>query len=140
MTASGIYLVNSTGEMVPLATEDGGGDRALLREVLAEQTDLDVGGLDGTPTRTWMENHDDEPEYVGVYDEPIKPICEWFVGNEEQGFETCGAEATHTLVSRLHGRTAEMASCDEHGVPEHAGQSLFQRDDAPVAADGGESA
>jgi hypothetical protein len=139
VTVPGIYLVNSTGETVALATEDGGGDRALLREVLAEQTGLGVGRVDGLPLRTWMENYDDEPEYVGVYAEPIKPTCEWFVGDEEQGFEECGADATHTLVSRL-GRTAELATCDEHGVPEHAGKSLFHRDDEPVAADGGESA
>lgn len=141
MTSPGIYLVNSTGEMTPLATEDGSGDRALLREALAEHTALDVDALDGTPERTWMENYDDEPEYVGVYAEPIKPTCEWFVGGEEQGFEECGAGATHTLVSRL-GRTAELATCDEHGVPEHAGQSLFTRsdaaaDDPEVMTDGG---
>ena len=139
MTDPGIYLVNSTGETVALATDDGGGDRALLREVLSEYTDLNGGGLSETPTRTWMENYDDEPEYVGVYAEPINPTCEWFVGDEEQGFEECGADATHTLVSRL-GHTAELATCDGHGVPEHAGQSLFHRDDEPVAADGGETA
>lgn len=41
----GIYLVNATGEMSPLATEDGSGDTRLLREALAEnhvlQTSLD---------------------------------------------------------------------------------------------------
>jgi len=32
----GLYLVNSTGEMVPLHTEDGNGDRKLFHEYLEE--------------------------------------------------------------------------------------------------------
>jgi DNA-binding MarR family transcriptional regulator len=32
----GLYLLNASGEAVPLATEGGDGDRQLLREVLAE--------------------------------------------------------------------------------------------------------
>jgi hypothetical protein len=34
-TAPGLYLVNATGEMVPLHTEDGG-DEQLLQEYLEE--------------------------------------------------------------------------------------------------------
>lgn len=39
----GIYLVNATGEMSPLATEGGGGDTQLLRESLAEYHILRTG-------------------------------------------------------------------------------------------------
>lgn len=39
MPTPGIYAVNSTGETVPLATEDGGGDRELLGEMLEELTE-----------------------------------------------------------------------------------------------------
>lgn len=35
-TTPGIYLLNATGDMVPLATEDRSGDTDLLREALAE--------------------------------------------------------------------------------------------------------
>ena len=35
-TPPGIYLLNSTGDLHPLATEDGSGDRSLLREALAD--------------------------------------------------------------------------------------------------------
>lgn len=35
-TPPGIYLVNSTGEMFALATEDGSGDRQLLIESIQE--------------------------------------------------------------------------------------------------------
>jgi len=38
-TAPGIYSVNATGEMTPLATEDGEGDTELLAEVLADLDD-----------------------------------------------------------------------------------------------------
>lgn len=38
----GIYLVNATGEMSPMATGGGGGDRNLLREAIDEHTDLTV--------------------------------------------------------------------------------------------------
>lgn len=34
-TSPGIYLLNASGEMTPLSTEDGG-DEALLKEVLQE--------------------------------------------------------------------------------------------------------
>ena len=33
---AGIYLVNATGDIHPLVTEDGSGDEALLREALAD--------------------------------------------------------------------------------------------------------
>ena len=36
MPEPGLYLVNSTGETVPLATESGNGDRELLHEALDE--------------------------------------------------------------------------------------------------------
>lgn len=36
MPEPGIYLTNSTGETVALATESGGGDRQLLQEALEE--------------------------------------------------------------------------------------------------------
>lgn len=39
MPTPGMYLVNSTGEMVPLHTEDGDGDRGLLEEYM-EENDL----------------------------------------------------------------------------------------------------
>jgi len=32
----GVYYVNNSGEMTPLLTVDGGGDRPLLEEVLEE--------------------------------------------------------------------------------------------------------
>lgn len=40
MPIPGIYAINSTGETVPLATEDGGGDRNLFREMV-EEMDLE---------------------------------------------------------------------------------------------------
>lgn len=50
MTSPGIYLVNSTGEMTPLLTEDGGGDHTLLEEVVtdgvAADTDLELVSVD----------------------------------------------------------------------------------------------
>lgn len=36
MPTPGVYLVNSTGEMTALATEDGEGDTGLLHEALDE--------------------------------------------------------------------------------------------------------
>jgi hypothetical protein len=41
----GIWSISPRGEMVPLATEGGGGDRELLREVVEERTTLQV--IDG---------------------------------------------------------------------------------------------
>lgn len=37
MTKPGLYLLNGTGEGVPVLTEGGYGDTELLREVLEEQ-------------------------------------------------------------------------------------------------------
>ncbi len=34
--SEGLYLVNATGDMVPLHTADDGGDRQLLEEYLEE--------------------------------------------------------------------------------------------------------
>lgn len=39
MPEPGIYLCNATGELTPLATEGGGGDRELLEEALQEHTE-----------------------------------------------------------------------------------------------------
>lgn len=38
ISSPGIYLINSTGQAHPLATEDGSGDAALLEEALEEHT------------------------------------------------------------------------------------------------------
>lgn len=45
-TPPGLYLVNATGELTAVATEDGGGDRDLLTEALLE---LDVQPSEITP-------------------------------------------------------------------------------------------
>lgn len=40
-TSPGLYLVNATGDLTPLATDDGSGDRQLLDEVLEDLDDTD---------------------------------------------------------------------------------------------------
>lgn len=49
MPEPGIYLVNATGELIPLATESGGGDTELLKETLSEHSDV----------YPWWDNLDD---------------------------------------------------------------------------------
>jgi hypothetical protein len=44
----GLYVMNATGDLTPVATEDGGGDRDLLREALLE---LDVPPTEITPVQ-----------------------------------------------------------------------------------------
>lgn len=51
----GIYLVNASGEMCDLATEGGGGDRKLLKEVLDLQGLLDALKLSEQDVRDAME-------------------------------------------------------------------------------------
>lgn len=50
MSAPGLYLMNASGELTPLVTEDGGGDRNLLDEVVndevAADTDLELVSAD----------------------------------------------------------------------------------------------
>lgn len=57
MPDPGIYAVNSTGELAPLATESGDGDRVLLHEML---DDLGVEH----PTSDGVDCRADELPYV----------------------------------------------------------------------------
>lgn len=87
--------------------------------------------------QVWSDTPEDEPEYVGVYDDPLGDVCgHWVEGDD--GMERCGEPATHTTVMRTH-QTVELASCDEHGTPEHAGKSLYHRSvDTATQRDGGD--
>ncbi len=84
--------------------------------------------------RVWLEATN-EPEYVGVYDEPLGDVCGHWVDGDD-GKERCGEPATHTTVIRTH-RTVELASCDEHGTPEHAGKSPYIRSKDTECTDSG---
>ena len=96
-------------------------------------------GDSSSGSECWLDTPDGEPEYVGVYDNPIEDVCgHWIKG--DGGMERCGEPATHTTVMRAH-RVYELASCDEHGTPEHAGKSLYHRSlhpdtDQEVSTDG----
>lgn len=85
----------------------------------------------GTATRRqgcemgWFDNPEDEPEYVGVYEDEAADECEAWVQTEDGAYDQCGEEATHTLVMRTH-KTNELAVCDGHGTPDHVGKSLLR--------------
>lgn len=73
----------------------------------------------------WKNSPDDEPEYVGVFDDPVDETCQHWVERDGE-HKRCGEEATHTVVMRTS-ETVEIASCDDHGTPDHAGKSLYER-------------
>ncbi|CCQ34285.1 hypothetical protein HLRTI_002169 [Halorhabdus tiamatea SARL4B] len=71
----------------------------------------------------WLATPDEEPEFVGVFAEPIAESCQHWVWTDDE-VEKCGQDATHTAVYRTS-QTMELAVCEECGVPALAGRSLF---------------
>jgi len=64
MPTPGIYLVNATGEVSALATEDGGGDHDLFREALREH-DIDGVTVTDRELTGWRVIRVDEGPGVG---------------------------------------------------------------------------
>lgn len=77
-------------------------------------------------TLTWRETPPDEPEYVGVYEDPDVDTCEMYVEGDDGEPVKCGNDATHSIVVRTE-KTNEAAVCDDCGTPEHVGKTLYRR-------------
>lgn len=93
------------------------------------QHDTDTDAISKTVGKDFENKHEwlaaeSDLEYVGVYDDADSEQCRRWNAEEH---DRCDGEATHTLVLH-HSKQGliECPVCDECGVPEHAGRSIFK--------------